>query len=165
MIPGALHPAGLHTLGFGGAGRSAAFSSRCSFILGSAFRLDDLGNKSSLRPGVALHQGLRFVDKRIRQRVGANVANGERLPLTLQHKINAARKVANASDRDGAPDAHALASCGAIQRLQLSDRVVVGLALSIAQPRQKTERGYDYANSHSKFRLFLHAITPPPPPT
>src|SRR5260370_11164658 len=74
--------------------------------------------------------------------------------------MNAARKVANASDRDGAPDAHALVSCGAVQRLQLSDRVVVSLALSIAQPRQKTERGYDYADSHAKFRLFLHGSTP-----
>src|SRR6267154_2550954 len=90
----------LHTSGFGSAGRSAAFSSRCCFILGSAFRLDNLGDKSSLRSGVTFHEGLRFVNKRIRQRVGANVANRKRLPLPLQHKINAARKVANASDRN-----------------------------------------------------------------
>src|SRR5260370_28260847 len=74
--------------------------------------------------------------------------------------MNAARKVANASDRGGSPDAHALVSCGAVQRLQLSDRVVVSLALPIAKARQKTERGYDYADSHAKFRLFLHGSTP-----
>src|SRR5258708_2286306 len=107
----------LHTSGFGSAGRSAAFSSRCCFILGSAFRLDNLGDKSSLRSGVTFHEGLRFVNKRVRQRVSANVSYRERSSLSLQHKINAALEVTNTSRRDGAADPHSLIHRGALQRL------------------------------------------------
>src|SRR5258708_6949902 len=153
----------LHSTTFGSVGRSAAFSARRSFILGSAFRLDNFGDKASLRTGAALHKGLRFVYKCIRQRVSADVANGERLPFSLQHKINAALEVSNASRRHCAPDAHPLAQRRTLQSLQFCNRMVVSLAFSIAEPCQKTERRYDDKNSYAKLYLFLHADTPTPP--
>src|SRR5260370_4323628 len=78
----------LHTSGFGSAGRSAAFSSRCCFILGSALRLDNLGDKSSLRSGVAFHEGLRFVYKRARQRLSPNARYGSLSSLSPQPQLN-----------------------------------------------------------------------------
>src|SRR5260370_10588442 len=129
-IPGALLAASL-----GRAGRGATVSSRRCFILGSAFRLNNLGDKSSLRTGAALHEGLGLVYKSIRQGVGANVADRQRLSSALQHKIGAAREAPHAPGRNGPADAHARAVRGAAQRLQFGDGVVISLALAIAKPR------------------------------
>src|SRR5438876_10826413 len=71
-IPGPLHPTA-----FGGAGRGATLASRRCFILGSALRLHDLADKSSIWTGPALHEGLGFVDNCVRQSVGAKVADRE----------------------------------------------------------------------------------------
>src|SRR5207249_244544 len=82
-------------------------------VLGSTFRLHHLGDKASLRTGPALDESLGFVYKCVRQRVRANVADRERFPLALQHKIDPAAQVTNTSYCHGAADAHALAHCRA----------------------------------------------------
>src|SRR5216684_8198114 len=113
--PGALHAAPLHPTTFGGFGRGATLATRRCFILGSAFRLHHFGHESSLRTGPALHEGLGFIYKSIRQGVSANVTNRKRLPFPLQHKINAASEMTDTSGCGGPADAHALAFRGAAQ--------------------------------------------------
>ncbi len=127
-----------------------------AFILGSAFCLDHLGDKASLRTGAALHEGLGLVNKSIRQRVRANVTDRERLPFALQHEINTAGEVTNTARCNRAADAHALAHHRALQGLEFGDGVVISFALSIAKPRQEAQCSYDDTDSYAKFCLFLH---------
>src|SRR5260370_22781800 len=127
-------PGALHATSLGGLGRGDTFTTRRCFILGSAFRLNNLGDKSSICSGVALHEGLGLVYKCVWQRVGADVTDRHRLPFPLQHKINAAGEVANTSAGDGPADAHALTLRAPRQRRKFGDGVVVSLALSIAKP-------------------------------
>src|SRR5260370_25919530 len=122
-----------------------------------------LGGKGSSRIGVSADDGLGLIHKSIRQRVAANVTDRECFPFPLQHEINVAAEVTNASGFDGAADAHALAFRGACQGLKFGDGVVVSLALAITQPRQKTQRSHNYTDSQAKFCLFLHSATPTPP--
>src|SRR5712692_4626387 len=156
--PGTLRPASL-----GGAGLGTTGPARRCFILGSAFRLNDLGDESSFWTRAAFHEGLGLIYKSVRQGVGANVADRKRLPFALQHKINTAGEVTNTSGCDGTADAHALASCGSAQGLKFRDGVVVSFALSVTQPCQETERSYNYKNSHAELCLFLHSGTPTAP--
>src|SRR6266480_1362134 len=157
-IPGALHAGSLGRTCCGSTG-----ASRCCLILGSAFSLNYLGDKSAVRVGVALHQGLGLVYKSIRQRIAADVTDRQGLPFPFQHKINPAGNVVNTTGGDGAADAHALAFRGTRQRRKFGDGVIVRLALSVAEPRQKAHRSYDYADSHAKLCLLLHGSTPTMP--
>src|SRR5439155_1633559 len=65
---------------------------------------------------------------------------------------------------DGAADAHALTLRGARQRWKFGDGVIVRLAFSVPQPRQKSHRSYNDTDSHAKLYLLLHGSTPATPP-
>jgi hypothetical protein len=47
----------------------------------------------------------------------------------------------------------------ALQSLQLGDGVIVGFALAVSYPGEKTQREYDDADPDPKFRAFLHNYT------
>ena len=113
---------------------------------------------------MALYQGLGLVYKSIRQWVAANVTDRKRLTFAFQHKINPAAEAVNASGCDGAADAHALTLRGARQRWKFGDGVIVRLAFSVPQPRQKSHRSYNDTDSHAKLYLLLHGSTPATPP-
>ena len=83
-----------------------------------------------------LHEGLRIIYKGIGQRISANVTHGQRLPFSLQKKVDAARQPLDRARRDAAPDAHALAEGGPGQSRQLGDGVIVGLTLPRAEPTE-----------------------------
>src|SRR6266566_5267791 len=105
-VPGLLHTTSLGRTGCG----ALLVSPRGRFILGGAFRLYVLRDKSAVRAGTAFHKGLRLAHKRVRQRIAANVSNRKGLSFPIQHEINAPGKVTDTSLLHGTGDAHALRS-------------------------------------------------------
>src|SRR5580692_2290872 len=83
--------------------RSGNGSPRSRLVLGRALRLDYFGDKAPIRLP-ALHQGLRFIDEGIGQRVAAYIAYGKGLPFPFENKINAASETVNAAGHNGAAD-------------------------------------------------------------
>ena len=146
--PGALHGAGLKGFCCGAA--------RCGLVLRSALRLYVLGHKAAVIAHPALDKSLRIIFEGIRQRISAHVADREPLPFALQHKINSPGIAMNASRLNGAAHTNPLSAAGAVQRLQFRDGVVVGLALAIAQPRQRRQRSDNHGYSNSKSCASLH---------
>ena len=109
-----------------------------------------LGHKAAFIARAAFHQGLRIVFERVRQRISAHIADRKLLSFALQHKINAPAIAADASWLDCTAHANPVRAPRAVQRLQFGDGVVVGLALAITQPRQRSKRNNDYCNPDSK---------------
>src|SRR5262249_47652845 len=107
--------------------------------------------------GPPLNERLRIVDKSVRQRVVAHIADRQGLPLAFQDKIHAAGRAVNTAGLNSAPDAHSLAPGRAFERVQLGQGVVIRLTLAVAEPRQKTHREYDDPRTDAEFGLLLHA--------
>src|ERR1700722_3400661 len=133
-------------------------SGRSRLVLRRAFRLHLLRCETSITLEAALNQRLRLINKRIRQRIASYVTHRKLLPFAIEHKIHTALRPVNASGLNGSANANPVRPGIALQRRQLGNRVVVRLALAIAQPRQKAHRRDDYADPDAEFGLFFHAM-------
>src|SRR5207253_6361252 len=148
-VPGLLHTTSLGRTGCG----ALLVSPRGRFILGGAFRLYVLRDKSAVRAGTAFHKGLRLAHKRVRQRIAANVSNRKGLSFPIQHEINAPGKVTDTSLLHGTGDAHALRSRRSAQGLELGNRVVIGFALAVPEPSEKPQGYHDDSDTDAKLCL------------
>ena len=87
----------------------------------------------------ALHQSLRAILERVRQRIAADVADRQRLTLLFEDEIHAAIAMRNRAGSHVSGNAHALVKRGSLQRGKLRNRVVVGLALREADIGQHAQ--------------------------
>src|SRR6266404_3730268 len=149
------------TLCLAGCGPTGA--SRGRLILGSAFRLNMLGHKMAVGAEPSFHQRLCLIHKCVGQRIAPDVGDRNGLPFSLQHKLNLSAGAPNTVRCHGSAGAHALLQCPALERLQLSNRVVVSLAFPVSQPRQKSHRNDDHADANPKFDLLFHRDAPASP--
>ena len=90
------------------------------------------------------------------RRIGADVADGQRLPLLFQNEFDAAGQVFDGARRDGAGQTHAMVASGTLEGLVFGDGVVVGLAFAVAEPSQEGQGDYDDANANAEFSTSLH---------
>src|SRR5205807_5406021 len=150
--PGVLHAALLRRTGCG----PLSISPRSRFVLRRTFCLYMFGHKPAIGAEVALHQGLRLVFKRVRQRIAAGVTYRKGFAFAFQDEIHTPGKAPDAAHGNGAANTHALRPLRTLQRLQFYNRVVVGLALAIAEPGQESQRRHDDPHPQTKFSLFFH---------
>jgi len=118
-------------------------------------------DERTVRTGTAFDQSLGLVDKGVRQRIRADIADRKALALLFEDEIHVTGGVPNASRGDGAGEPHAMVPRRAGQRLILRDRVIVGLAFAVAEPSQERQGDDDNANTDTEFSALLHK-TPPP---
>src|SRR5580704_7861073 len=133
---------------------------RRRFILRRALGLNLLRRKMPVPLETAFHKRLRLVDKSIRQRIAPDVTHRKLLPFSIEHKIHAPLRPANASRLNRSAHANPVRPRVALQRPKLGDRVIVRFAFAVAQPRKKAHRHDDDANSDPEFGLFFHSVKP-----
>lgn len=124
-------------------GRGTAGSARRGLVFGGALGLNLLGGEMAVGHQAALDEGLGPVFKRIGQRIAANIGNGKLFALFDKYEIDAVGEVLNGAVLNIAGDAHALARSGGRKRRKLGDRVVIGLALCIADVGEQRQRDDD----------------------
>lgn len=125
-------------------------------ILGRALGLDLLRHKTSILREASFYQRLGLVHKCVRQRITAHVTHSQRLTFSLQHEINPSRQPVNAPRFNRSTDAQTVGASSALQGRQLGNRVVIGLALAVAKPRQKGHRHNDDPDTNPEFYSSLH---------
>src|SRR5216684_7840358 len=103
-------------------------SARCFLVLGRALCLHMVGDKAAFGGRLALNQRLRFVHKSVRQRIAPNITHRQSLAFAFQHKIDSPGHAVNTSGLHRAADAHVLIALRALQRIELSEGVVISLA-------------------------------------
>ena len=115
-----------------------------------------LGNKLAIVGRTTLDKSLRLVDEGVWQRIGADIANRERLSLLFQDEFHAAGQVLDGTGFNSSGQAHAVIARRALQCLILRDGVVVGLALTVTKPSQEGQGDDDNANTDAEFSTSLH---------
>ena len=113
-------------------------------------------DKSTFGRRFALNQGLRFIHKCVRQGIAPHIAHRKRLAFAFQHKIYSSGHAVNTSRFDRSANPHMLSALGALQTIQLCQRMVISLALAVAEPRQARHRNHDDPNADSEFGALLH---------
>ena len=130
------------------------------FVLRCAFGLDLFRNERAVGLYATLHERLRATFERVGQRVSAPIAYRQSLPLFLQHEIDAAITMFNRAAADIARNPHALMKFRSGQRRKFADRVVVGLALRVADVGECQKRRADNCRANQKLLLSLQ-LEPP----
>ena len=121
------------------AGAAAGFPGR-RFVLRRALGLDVLRQESPVRSGPSFDQRLRIVYKRVRQGIAAYVTDRQGLALAFQHKIHSAGASPRILPACTVPPMR-MRSVRAepFGGFQFGQRVVIRLALAVAEPREKTQ--------------------------